>query len=327
MKLSKILLILFLLCGAMGANAGVTFKFNAHSEAGRYKYTMECNLSALLTEINRAGQAGVPLNLSGLSSAQMEPGAKENLSNLWNNMAYFTCNKTTVISLCLNDVQGYQVRNIPVTLKFHEAAPGESNHKELVVSFNRRGTITGVRFAWDLQEDVSSMMGKSLVNGVADAAERRELLKWVEDFRSYYNEKNITALENIYSDDALIITGSVQKRVKKGPDGQNVVIKSTVVHRQQSKEEYIKKLRHQFRNRIDVKFDHISVRSHSSKPKIYGVLLHQAWTNGGYHDEGWLFLVWDFTNPDQPQIHVRTWQADEAVAEEGYFTLDDFFFP
>lgn len=334
MKQTKTILTLFLLCCcAVSAAANVTFKFAAHSYSGAYGPTMERNLSTLLTEITRAGSANERLNLSArLTASQMQPEAQARLDSLWKNAGHFTCTKSTVITKCIKDVQGYQVRGIAVHFTPHEPAPGESNHKELVISFDRKGTITGLRFAWDLQEDVNTMLKTSMTQGVSDVAERREILKWVEDLRCFYNEKNIQALEDIYSDDALIITGSVVKRrVRNGVDKNDIRIKEEVIHRQQTKKEYIDKLRRFFKDHIDVQFDHISIMSHSCKDNIYGVLLHQGWTKGtgphAYHDEGWLFLVWDFTNRDKPQIHVRTWQSDKAAAQDGTFALDDFFFP
>ena len=42
-------------------------------------------------------------------------------------------------------------------------------------------------------------------------------------------------------------------------------------------------------------------------------------------------MIWDFTNEDQPKIHVRTWQPDWIDKDKGQrlnpndvFTLSDF---
>ena len=191
---------------------------------------------------------------------------------------------------------------------------------------NKSGVITGVRPAWELKEDVAKIMTNS--NGVADARQRREILKWVEDFRCYYNERNIKALNQVYSDDALIITGSVVTQRKVQGDG-GVRMEQKVNYTVQSKQQYIAKLQNIFKRnrRINVEFDHISVVMHGSKENIYGVTLHQKWQTNSYKDEGWLFLLWDFNDPEHPQIHVRTWQPDQIVAQGEVFTLDDFFIP
>lgn len=304
--------------------ASVTFKFSAGTiDPGPLKTRMENNITALLTEINRAGNSGTALNLSNIS---MEQEAKVRLNALWDEAAHFVCDKQTNISKCLNDFQGFQVRAIPITMKPIDSSYDQSINRELTISLNKNGVITGVRPAWELQEDVSKIM--SSPGGVADTRQRREILKWVEDFRCYYNERNLKALNQIYSDDALIITGSVVMQ-KKTQGDMGVRLEQKVKYTVQSKERYISKLSQIFQNtrRINVEFDHISVVMHGAKPNIYGVTLHQKWQTSTYSDEGWLFLLWDFNDPEKPQIHVRTWQPDQVVAKDGVFTLDDFFIP
>ena len=76
-------------------------------------------------------------------------------------------------------------------------------------------------------------------------------------------------------------------------------------------------------------FDEIRVVMHPTKSEWYGVTLHQGWTSDRYHDDGWLFLLWDFSNEDHPTIHVRTWQPDKIegkkLPDEEIFSLDDLF--
>lgn len=322
-KQLNIFILLIAILYGFDCNAQVTFKFSAGTiDAGTLKNKMENNISALLTEINRAGTSRTNLNLSQIN---MEPAAKTRLTALWED-ARFVCDKSTNISKCLNDFQGYQVRAIPITMKPIDSSYNGSIDRELTVSLNKKGVITGVRPAWELQEDVSKIMFSP--GGVADTRQRREILKWVEDFRCYYNEKNIKALNQVYSDDALIITGSVvTQRSNHGDAG--VRLDENIIYTVQSKKQYLDKLTRIFNNnrRVNVEFDHISVVMHGAKPNIYGVTLHQKWQTSSYSDEGWLFLLWDFKDPEKPQIHVRTWQPNQVVAKDGVFTLDDFFIP
>lgn len=306
--------------------SAVTFKFSAGTiDAGILKTGMEKNLSALLTEINRAGDSGSALNLSDI---KIEEGAKVRLNALWNEASRFVCDKSTNISKCLNDMQGYQVRGIPITMKPVDSSYDQSLNRELTISLNKKGVITGVRPAWEKQEDVNQFLLNTGAGGVAETRMRRELLKWVEDFRCYYNERNIDALNQIYSEDALIITGSVVNQRSNSGD-MAVTHEQKVHYKVQDKKTYLKNLASIFnsKKKINVEFDHVSVMKHGAKANIYGVTLHQKWTSGTYHDDGWLFLLWDFNNPEEPQIHVRTWQPQEAVALDGVFTLDDFFIP
>lgn len=318
------LLLAGLLC-CMTSEAQIIFKFKANTiDAGSLKTRMEHNISDLLTEINRAGSNGTTLNLSGI---RMEQAAKERLIALWE-ASRFVCDESTNISSCLHDFQGYQVRAIPITMKPYDSSYSQSLNRELTVSLNKMGVITGVRLAWELNEDVNKILATTGTGGVAETRMRRELLKWVEDFRCYYNERNIAALKKIYSEDALIITGSVVTLRRNVGDGA-VRYEQKVNYKVQDKETYLANLEKQFvaKRYLKVEFDHISVVKHGAKPNIYGVTLHQKWSADRYHDEGWLFLLWDFNDPQNPQIHVRTWQPDQIAAKDGVFKIDDFFIP
>ena len=319
----KMMFIICLMMITFAATADSTFKFSANSiDAGSLKTKMEHNISSLLTAIDNAGNSGQSLNLMGVD---IEVEAKNRLEALWSDIR-FVCDNDINIKKCLEDYQGFQVRNIPITIKAKDSSYDQSLNRELTISLSKSGVITGVRLSWELQQDVESMLRSS--GSVADSRQRREILKWVEDFRSYYNEKNVKCLDQIFSNDALIITGSVVMQNKRNGDF-GVQLEEKVKYKVQSKEEYISNLSRVFRNnsRINVKFDHISVMMHGAKPNIYGVTLHQTWQSGTYHDEGWLFLLWDFNDPEHPKIHVRTWQPEQIASKDGVFTLNDFFIP
>lgn len=323
--MKKLLFLVPLLFACNAAFAGITFKFTPNSTGGitpAVRAGMEREISALLTEINAAAGGQRALNLS---SIRMEPAAKRRFNELWKTF-HLKCDNSTYVSNCLNDMQGYQVRNIKVTVLPIDNTYTQSRNRELTISLNRRGEITGVRLALESNEDVSKILQEG--NAVSDMAERREILKWVEDYRCYYNEKNIDAIDQIFSDDALIITGSVvTKRPRVGDDEPRLrVDPSDVRYKTMNKVEYINNLRGIFaRNeKISVTFDNISVSRDGSRHHIYGVKLKQVWNSSTYSDEGWLFLLWDFGNKDHPQIHVRTWQPGN-MAENDVFSSADFF--
>ncbi|MCH5318647.1 MAG: nuclear transport factor 2 family protein [Paramuribaculum sp.] len=298
--------------------ADITFQFTANTYLkNALKERIENNISRLLTEIDRAGNDGADLNLSGID---MQPEAKSRLMGLWED-ARFVCRTPKNISNCLEDKQGYQVRNIRIKMKPYDNTYEGSLDRELTISIGRTGQINGVRIAMD-KHDVNQILSGG--TGVEDVRARREILKWVEDFRCYYNEKNIKALQQIYSDQALIITGSVMKVPVKSDYG--VRMENKVKFRKEDKAQYLTRLSGIFKrnSRINVQFSDISIVRHGAKPNIYGVTLFQKWQAGSYHDEGWLFLVWDFTDEDQPQIYVRSWQPEDMVNQFGVMELSDF---
>lgn len=277
---------------------------------------MEQNASALLSAINTASINQTGISLAGIG---MEDNARNNLINLWENI-HFYCEDEDVIEPCLDDAQGYQVRGIPISIQPQSDDFEGSLEREITISFNRSGSITGVRMALE-NNQISNIMKTG--TAVTDTRRRLEILKFVEDFRCYYNEKNLAALEKVYSDDALIITGSVIKNKEGG-------MVPTVKYRKQDKQQYMQSLKGIFaRNKyIDIKFSKISVVRHGSKPDFYGVTLQQDWNTSTYSDQGWLFLLWDFRDENNPVIHVRTWQPNQAIQTDAdVFSLDDFFIP
>lgn len=319
-KSLKQIVLAVLLAVSCTAMANVTFRFKANTISdGPLKRSMESQISSMLTAINATAPGG-SIDYTGID---IEEGARMRLDALFGDVP-FSIDKQMNISACLNDMQGYQVRGINITMKPQDASYGQSLNRQLTLSLNRKGTITGVRLAMESQEDMEKIMSGGRT--VDDLRRRREILKFVEDFRCFYNEKNLEALRAIYSDEAIIITGSVMKRRKIG-DGNSPVVQ--VRHTVQNKEQYMKNLANCFRNNrwIKLGFDQISVAAHGSKDSIYGVTLHQAWRSSTYNDDGWLFLVWDFTNEENPQVLVRTWQEDKAAAAEGVINMYDFFFP
>lgn len=331
-RIVSLLFALLLILPAMAQK--VTFSFQAGSiEKGALRTTMETNMSKLLTELNTAGRSKRDLKLD---ASIMEPEARKNLIAFWRNMRFFIEDKD-VIQRCLNDELGYQVREIAITLSPTDNSFSGNLDRELVVSFNKSGRITGVRTAIS-NNQVLDMQRNAL--GVTDARRRLEIMKFVEDFRCYYIEKNLSALEKIFADDALIITGSV---IKQQTMASLERPEMRVKYRKEDKPQYLKRLETQiFKNNkyINVEFDQISIVRHPAdgKQNFYGVTLHQDWStyrNGSntagkpsYQDEGWLFLLWEFHDDGTPPvIHVRSWQPDELILNGGSkIDMNDFTF-
>ena len=117
---------------------------------------------------------------------------------------------------------------------------------------------------------------------VDDVVRRQLILEYVERFRNAYNLKDLNFLEEIFSDDALIITGKVVKRVKS-----EVKISNTdIVYKKQNKKQYLTNLAAVFKanKRINVLFDDIKVSRHPAKADFYGVTLKQGWQSDNYSD-------------------------------------------
>lgn len=280
------------------------------------KTKMERQMSKLLTEMTSACEQNRDLQYSQLGLSEDVQTAIE---MLWENSP-FVCTDNQIVEHCLTTGTGYQIRNIPLEMK---STDGEEDYQEAVISFDKNGNISSFYIA------ISMNLFMNVVNSNKDITDlrRRELiLDYVEQFRTSYNQKDIKFLNQVFSDDALIITGKVIK--SKPRDG--IAVPDKIEYRKQSKQEYLGKLKQVFaaNKQIRVTFDEIEVMRHPTNADIYGVTLHQGYTSDRYHDDGYLFLLWDFKDETAPEIHVRTWQPDmfngSKLAKDKIFTLSDF---
>jgi len=320
--------VLFVVCLCLAATAmaqQVTFRFTDGIRDAALKTKMQTNISQLLTEINRAAAADLELQLDKM---RMTPQARTALENLWRS-SHFRCEYTENAQPCLTDIQGYEVRGIAVMMLSNSAM--KNRLREVCINLSRQGEITSVHMA--LNNNIyRGQLDKS--RNATDLRRKTEILSFVERFRSFYDEKDIDALRQIYSDDALIITGRVITHKKYKNDAPT--LEKEVVYRRQNKEEYLNNLENTFKSNryIHLTFDDIQIYGHKSKANFYGVSLKQKWDSTNYKDNGYLFLLWEFPDGDNepPVIHVRTWQPEwidngKQLNPDDKFNINDFFIP
>ncbi|MBR4367411.1 MAG: hypothetical protein IKP43_11610 [Bacteroidaceae bacterium] len=295
-----------------GLNNKPTLKTNIEREIGK-----------LLTEFNNAARNNRGLNLSGIN---MTPNGKEDLKEMYDFLP-FSCDDRHYSERCIQTVTGYCVRGILVTIKPMPDYTDE-RERELTISFAADGQITSAVFSF---HDPKVFLGNA--TEVKDVARRNEILNFTENYRSYYDKKDIDMIDSVFSDDAIVITGKVIYR--KTPEFGRLV--KDVEYKQQDKQQYLSHLRTIFKNNkyIRVQFKDIEVMRHPKRSDMYMVTLHQDWTstkyNGsGYHDTGFVQLFWQFSDQDKnPQILFRSWQSDELVKsnKDNLFSFDDCNIP
>ncbi len=286
--------------------------------------SMEQTLSRLLTEINNTYLKHTDFQQEGI---RLNSFALESVRKLLEDDYYFCDDsKITVTLWPLRD--GFMVRQIPLIEEQKGKGAESKKFKNAVAEFDKKGVLVDFVLAPDIE------VGESLEKGgdTVDIDRRRRILRWCDQLCAAYNKKDIDFLDKVFSEDALIITGTVIT-----PKTREYVLPSRVVYSVQSKQKYLDNLKKCFaRNeRIEVVFspinplkERIVTRSLENK-NMYGVRLHQVWrSSGGYSDRGYLFLLWDFTDEDKPVIHVRTWQpefvGDRKLSEDEIFSVDDF---
>ncbi len=319
MKKSILLLFLFVICTTGFANVNVSISDGISNSAIKSK--MEQKMSALLTEVNAAQSSGRALDFKALA---LSASVQRSMSMLWENSP-FECTDEEIVESCIETNSGYQVRNIPLMMKPRADRDfNESEYQEAVISFDRSGEIE----SFYLSINMNLYMNVVRANKeLTDLRRRQLILDYVEQFRTSYNTKDINFLEQVFSDDALIITGKVVQSKKTDGAFQPA---EKITYKKYSKQEYLTHLKASFKAKswIKVTFDEIEVMRHPVNVNFYGVTLHQGYSSSNYHDDGYLFLLWDFTDESHPQIHVRTWQPDQfngkALPKDEIFSLSDF---
>lgn len=315
-----------LLTSVLVAASAVNFTISDGIENAALKSKMERVISNILTEANAAQEAGRQMKYSALGIPQSVQGS---LAALWENSP-FVCLDEEIVEHCITTGTGYQIRNIPLMLKPVNPADvsEDEDYQEAVVSFDKQGNL--VSFYLSIGMNLYMNVVKNN-REISDLRRRQLILDYVEQFRTSYNQKDLEFLEAVFSDDALIITGKVIKR--KSNDG--IPMPDKIEYKKHDKKQYMSHLRTIFaRNRsIRVTFDEIEVMRHPVNKDFYGVTLHQGYTSDTYHDDGYLFLLWDFRDEEHPQIHVRTWQPDaynvngkgvQRIPKDEIFSLSDF---
>lgn len=255
-----------------------------------------------------------------MNGVKVTSSAKNNILLLWQT-APFVCPGTSItVEIVKGNGDNREVRTVPLVVQNQD----EPADEEGVFIFNQAGVLEDMYFGLETQQ-YKKLLLKG--NNVADFRRRQIILDFVENFRTAYNRKDASYIENVFSDNALIIVGRVIQRQESNvdllernlPEAQVELIKL-------GKQEYIKNLKNTFaRNKyIKVNFNKIDIMQHRKYTYLYGVTLEQKWESSNYSDRGYIFLMIDFKTEEKPLIHVRSWQPKEFTKEEQVLGLGDF---
>ena len=302
-----ILVLSLLLCTAAAVNAQDQFSINEGLDAGKLKSTIENNVNSFINAMTDAAerqQKKVRLNENQFTSQ-----AIEDVKMMWKNSP-MSCPPVRIRTRCLNTSSGYQVRGIPIDILNADA---NNSRQELTIDFTREGLISNVAIAIEMHRYDQIMADN---HSSLDYARRQKVVEFIENFRTAYNRRDLPYISSVYGENALIITGRVIKEVPNSTDGTLTTLTNKVVYTRQNKTEYIDKLRTIFKRNsyVNVRFEDIEVVESRKYDNIYGVTLKQYWHTApsakskGYSDVGYLFLIIDFTNSENPLVQVRTWQ-------------------
>ena len=281
---------------------------------------LQQNAGALLSEFNRAFFRKSSLKLDDIP---LSDGAKRVLNEMWENKSFY-CPEQRIFEILISRSDGRdELRNIPI---IYDKKSANILDDEVIMIFDKSNTIVDFRIALEKEkyiktfEQAQTLQDKQLLEIVMD---------FVENYRTAYNRKDINYIDKVFSDNALIIVGSVLEQRAALPDNMGLSKLSSnkdVSYSRLNKSQYIRNLRSCFiKNKfVRVEFADFKVQRHPVKDFVFGVQMHQKWRSSTYNDDGYLFLIVDLRDIEEPLIWVRTWQPEKDVRSAEVFELGDF---
>ncbi len=192
-------------------------------------------------------------------------------------------------------------RSIPMSFTFSRE---RKFMEEVVFVFNAEGLIDNVTFG----------LGKVSTQDIFKRTDwkpevKQILINFLENYKTAYALKRMDYIEDVFADDALIITGKVVERMQGNQESgykQNRFVKLT----RQDKNTYMRNLRNVFAGNefINIKFANNIVKKMGKGGEVYSIQIKQDYFSTNYGDSGYLFVLVDVNDPNKSIIHVRAWQ-------------------
>ena len=192
--------------------------------------------------------------------------------------------------------------------------------EDVVFHLSKEGKITELAFGLN-KTAVNDIMQRGAWSDEAHMV----MVNFLESYKTAYALKRLDYISSIFSNDALIITGSYVKSTGNKEVGPTNL--RHVKYTRQTKAQYMKNLKACFASNeyVNIHFADNIIRRSASNPNIYGIQIKQDYYSSSYGDTGYLFLLIDFANTKRPIIHVRTWQPDkDPTIRDGRIGMQDF---
>lgn len=169
---------------------------------------------------------------------------------------------------------------------------------------------------------------------------RYTILNFMEDYQTAYALKRRDYLNQIFSENALIITGTVltptTPKVPHPSEGTPILLgdNKKIQYTKLTKQQFLKRLESHFSSReyIHLRFEDntthsINTQGQFKKGEVFGVQIKQIYDSPSYSDKGFLTLMLNMSGA-YPSIEVRLWQPleDTPVDLDKFFSNDNFKF-
>ena len=256
--------------------------------------------------------------------------------------SYFTFEGKEIFRQLIGYGMGRVVGN--PNLQFFRSANGKVVSRGLQMAFSfkqgsRKTFVEDVVFTFNSEKKIENIafgLGQVAENDILckhpqwKEETREMLMEFLENYKTAYCLKRLDYIRDIFADDAVIIIGNVAKRktAQSGDRERSISLEGReVIHyNRYTKDEYLKNLKRCFdRNEfINIRFTNNDIQwlEKYKKEEIFGIQIGQEYNSTSYGDKGFLFLLVNMTNHDEPQIKVRTWQPNEVDMNKLYHAGD-----
>jgi hypothetical protein len=202
---------------------------------------------------------------------------------------------------------------------------------------NKRSFVEDVTFTFNKDEKIESVafgLDKTARDDIFQRETpwsedvRMQLATFLENYKTAFALKRLDYIRSIFDDDAIIIVGHMTKQAKKNMENGKYVDNQLVKYTRLDKNTYINNLERSFKSNqfINIRFTDNDVKKMGVGEDTYGIQIHQDYYSSTYADTGYLFLMVDLNDVDQPIIKVRTWQPNRDPNVNGNFSKNDPYY-
>ncbi len=189
---------------------------------------------------------------------------------------------------------------------------GKQTTEFLVLDFSGTGELIDLNLG--ITERLYHRFVKEAQYG-QDWDNRQDIIKFIEKYRTAYLTRDLETVDMMFAEGALILIGrKIQRRTlsddriqyqtfSNEPDYNYLLL---------TKERYLRRQQRVFESQADIclNFGSFDIVKKNNAPGVYGMEMRQSYNSTTYADEGYLFLLIDFTEQN-PLIYVPAWQPNE----------------
>lgn len=322
MKRIFLFLLLLLSQGLGNFVYSIDFRIVDGIDTSDLKTKMEKNAKLLLESIN--GSAAHGDSILNLSTSYASTDAIREIESLWKCLHFRTIDNVDTVYCSrkkVNNQERYEARHIHIEIiPLDDKYVGDKN-REIRIDFDMAGIITSLAITLPWQS-IETIKRHGSVLGPKEYERRCQIIKFCEDLKKYYQNKDINNLRKVYSKYAIVVTGqeikTIEKFSTKNMKSRRNKNKKKYKFVTSTGKEYLDKLEALFLRckTIEVGFDKYQIMKYDPYSNYYVVTFEQDWhtiynNDHSYDDFGYVCLLWDFSETS-PIITFRSWQPEDT---------------